>query len=492
MQRNLDLRFVIIGAGMSGMLAAIKLREAGYRDVTVLEKADRIGGTWRENHYPGLACDVPAHAYTYSFAPNPEWSAFFAPGPEIQRYFEKVAADYRLGEVIRFHQEVTSVTWENDAWQVRTGAGGHFPADVVIVASGVLHHPRFPDIPGLDSFQGRLAHSAQWDDSIELKGKRIGVIGTGSTGVQIVSAVSADAKSVSHFTRSAQWIMPVQQFAYTEEQKAAFRANPKLIDEIRYHPEYESNVRRFTTGIADPDTPEMKIIEKLCLDNLEQSVREPVLREKLRPNYRAACKRLIYSPDYYEVVQKYGVDIVREGIERIEAQGIRTRDGELHELDVIAVCTGYRVDRFIRPAVVRGRNGTMLDDVWAKSLTAYLAISLPDFPNFFLMQGPTSPVGNLSLIDVAENQWKYIQQLIDRVADGVCDEICASHAAMADFDQRRIAAAKRTIFASGCSSWYLDKEGVPITWPWGYDAFIQAMAKPVLADYDQRKSRKAA
>jgi cation diffusion facilitator CzcD-associated flavoprotein CzcO len=490
--RNLDLRFIIIGAGMSGMLAAIKLREAGYRHVTLLEKAGRIGGTWRENHYPGLACDVPAHAYTYSFARNPEWSAYYAPGPEIQAYFEKVAREHGVHEVTNFHQEVTGCTWESGAWQVTTASGECFSADFVIAASGVLHHPRMPDIAGLESFKGRMAHSALWDDSIELAGKRVGVIGTGSTGVQIVSAVARIAASMAHFQRSPQWIMPVQQFSYTEEQKAAFRRDPQLIDAIRYDREYEANVRRFTTGIADPDRPEMKIIEDLCRQNLEQNVRDPLLREKLRPDYRAACKRLIYSPDYYEVVQKHGVDIVREGIECVEPSGVRTRDGRLHELDVIALATGYRADRFIRPAVVRGRGGRLLDDVWATRATAYYAISLPDFPNLFFLNGPTAPVGNFSLIDVAERQWGYIEQLVEQVSAGACEEICASEAAMADYDERRIAAAKRTIFASGCTSWYLDSQGIPVTWPWGYDAFAEAMARPVLADYDQRKSREAA
>lgn len=489
MQTNLDLRHVVIGAGMAGMLAAIRLRDAGYRHVTVLEKADAVGGTWRENRYPGLTCDVPSHAYTYSFAPNAEWSAHLAPGPEIQDYFERVAADHDLHAVIRYGQEVDSLVFENGAWRIGTRAGLRLDADVVIAATGVLHHIRMPDIDGIDSFAGDAAHSARWDDSIALDGRRIGIIGSGSTGVQLVSALGARASKLQHFQRSPQWIMPVPNMPYSDEERAAFRRDPALIDAIRYNEEYQANVRRFSAGIIKADSEEIAIIETIVREHLERDVHDPILREKLRPTYRAACKRLIYSPDYYAKVQEYGVDIVTDAIERIEPQGVRTRDGVLHELDVLIYATGFRSDRFIRPAVVEGRNGRSLDTIWATHPTAYMAISLPDFPNLFFLNGPTAPVGNFSLIDVAERQWGFISQLIDRIASGECSEICVSDAAMDRYEEARITAAKGTIFASGCSSWYLDANGVPMTWPWSYDRFAEAMDAPDFADFDMATAR---
>ncbi len=488
MQRNLELRHVVIGAGMAGILAAIRLREAGYRHVTLLEKATKVGGTWRENRYPGLNCDVPAHAYTYSFAPNAEWSSYLAPGREIQTYFERVTAEHQLDKITHFGQEVESVTYADGAWRVATKAGLSCTADVVIAATGVLHHPRMPDIAGLDSFAGTAVHSARWDDTIPLDGQRIGVVGSGSTGVQIISALGSRATKLSHFQRSPQWIMPVANDPYSEEQRDAFRRDPALIDAIRYDPTYQANVLRFSAGIIRPDSEEMHIIETIVRDHLEQAVADPVLREKLRPNYRAACKRLVFSPDYYQTVQQHGVDIVVEGIERIEPKGIRTRDGTLHELDLIILATGFQSHRFIRPAVVTGRNGVALDDVWSKHATAYNAISLPDFPNFFFLNGPTAPVGNFSLIDVAERQWGYIEQLIDKVSSGECGAISASAEAMARYDRDRVAAAKGTIFASGCSSWYLDKDGVPMTWPWSYGHFAETMTRPVFEDFDMASS----
>lgn len=478
------LRIAAIGTGMAGILAAIRLHEAGQHEVAVYEKADRIGGTWRENTYPGLNCDVPAHAYTYSFAPNPEWSSFLAPGPEIQNYFEAVVDRHGIRSLIRFNQEVTSCVYRDGRWRIETAQGLKDEADVVIAATGVLHHPNQPQIPGLERFAGDSFHSARWDHSVPLDGRRIAIIGSGSTGVQIVSALAGRASRVTHIQRSPQWIMPMPNEPYTDEQRAAFRANPALIDRIRYGEEYTSWVRRFTQAIIDHESPEIAEIEAMVRDNLEQSIQHPVLREKLRPSYRAACKRLIYSPDYYQVVQRPDVDVVVGRIECIEPQGVRMRDGSLHEADVLVLATGFQALRFMRPMTVHGRDGADLDAFWAAHPTAYLGISMPEFPNFFMINGPTGPVGNFSLIDIAERQWGYIEQLIGALASGRCREISVGAETMTDYEQRRIAAAKKTIFASGCSSWYLDADGVPSSWPWSYDAFAEQTAAPRFEQFD--------
>ncbi|OAN66663.1 flavin-containing monooxygenase [Sphingomonas sp. TDK1] len=479
------LTCIVIGAGMSGILAAIRLRERGD-DVIVLEKGATVGGTWRENRYAGLTCDVPAHAYTYSFAPNPAWSRYFATGSEIQEYFEGVVDRCGVREAIRFGVEVAEAAWQNGKWHVEAKDGSRYEADVLIAATGVLHHPRYPDIKGMDTFSGQAFHSARWPDQIDLAGKRVGVIGNGSTGVQIVSALAGVAAHVDHFQRSPQWIMPVQDFAYSEEERARFRADPAAIDAIRFDPEYVGNVRRFNNAIIDPASEAMAFIESIVRQNLEASIADPVLREKLTPDYRAACKRLIYSPSYYAQVQRDDVDVVRAGIEAIEPEGVRTRDGALHGCDVIVYATGFHADRFVRPINIVGRDGIALNDVWARRPSAFLAISVPDMPNLFMLNGPTGPVGNFSLIEIAEAQWGYIAQLIQRIESGEADEISPTHAAMASYEERRIAAAKTTIFASGCSSWYLDAEGVPQSWPWSYDRFFEEMRAPELSAYDVR------
>ena len=482
------LRVVVIGAGMAGILAGVRLLERGNSNFAIYEKGHGVGGTWRENRYPGLTCDVPAHAYTYSFAPNPEWSAFYAGGREIEAYFQKVFDDHGLGEYTRFDTEVTGCEYDDDThkWTVTLSDGTTDIADVVIAASGVLHHPNYPEIEGMDSFEGRMFHTARWEDDVELDGKRVGVIGNGSTGIQLVTALADRAETLVQFQRSPQWIFPGEQFEYPEEQKAAFRENLDLIDQIRFGDEYWDGIRRFNKALVDTEGPEMKAIEQICLDNLENSVSDPELKEKLRPDYRAGCKRLIYSWCYYDKVQQPSVVVERRGIDRIIPTGVRMDDGSEHELDVLLLATGFEADRFIRPTTVTGRGGVDLDDAWAKRPTAFMAISIPDFPNFFMLNGPTGPVGNFSLIDIAEKQWVYIAQLMDKLAAGEAQEISPSHEAMADYEERRIAAAKNTIFGTGCNSWYLDDEGVPSSWPWSYEAFDEAMAEPELEKFDIR------
>lgn len=478
-----SLRIAILGAGMAGMLAAIRLRQEGKHDVVVYEKADRVGGTWRENTYPGLACDVPAHAYTYSFAPNPEWSSYLSPGPEIQRYFESVAEQYQLDQVIQYGQEVTRCEWQDGRWQIETAAGIRDQADVVIAATGVLHHPRMPEIDGLDTFQGSCFHSAQWDHSVPLDGKRIAVIGCGSTGVQIVSALAGHASKLVHIQRSPQWIMPTPNMPYSEEQKAAFRADPALIDEIRYNKDYIAAVRRFTDAVADMNSPEIGEIEAIVKQHLEDSVRDPILREQLRPTYRAACKRLIYSSDYYEKVQRPDVEIAIGAIDRVVSNGVHMADGSFHEVNILVLATGYHADRFVRPMKVSGRDGLKLDELWSRAPTAYLGISVAGFPNFFMLNGPTGPVGNFSLIDIAERQWGYIEHLLADLTSGKANSIELKKETLQDYDARRIEAARNTIFGSGCSSWYIDATGVPASWPWSYDAFAELTTKPVVSEY---------
>lgn len=469
---------------MSGLLCAIKLKERGDCNYVVYEKGDKVGGTWRENHYPGLACDTPAHSYAYSFALNPDWSSYYAPGPEIREYFEKITDRYGVRENIAFNTEVASCIYVDGRWRITTKDGRTDVADVVIAASGVLHHPQLPDIAGLSDFKGEWFHSARWDDSVPLDGRRIGVIGNGSTGVQIVSALARRAQRVVHFLRSPQWIMPCTNPRYSAEQRQAFAADAAKIIDVRSGPEATARRARFTSAIIDVDSPELAEIQGIVEKNLEDSIKDPALREKLRPDYRAACKRLVFSPDYYNAVQEPTVTVETCGIERVEASGVRLKDGSFHELDVLALATGFKVDQFVRPMKILGRGGADLDEFWAEHPRAYYAVTVPNFPNFFLLNGPTGPVGNFSLIDISERQWAYIDQLIDQLRNGNCVAVEPTMAALEDYEARRIQAARKTVFASGCKSWYLDATGVPLVWPWSYAYFLEAMSSPKLDDYE--------
>ena len=481
---------IVIGCGMSGILAAIKLKNSGKKFI-ILEKAKILGGTWRDNTYPGLTCDVPSHAYTYSFEPNPEWSRVLPPGAEIQQYFQMVYDKYGVGEYVQFNTEITNAQWQGDAWQLEDQHGKRYEGRVVVAATGVLHHPNYPQIPGLQDFEGDVIHSARWDHSVPLEGKRIAVVGTGSTGVQIVSAL-AECSKVRHFQRTAQWIFPVENPAFTEEQRAEFRSNRELLVYLQREPTYLANVERFTQGVLDPDSEQIQEIQKLCQENLDNSVADPALRKKLQPHYRAGCKRLIYSPDYYKAIQQPHSELVTEGIEKVEKNGIRTSDGVLHEVDIVVLATGFKADRYVRPMHVVGLQGKTLEQAWSNVPTAYKSISVPDFPNFYFMNGPTSPVGNFSLIDTSEMQWGYIWQLIERVGkDGVVG-LSARPEALAYYDQDRLQAAKGSVFGSGCNSWYLDKNGVPNTWPWSQSRFREEMSQPVWQDYTHHQTESVA
>jgi cation diffusion facilitator CzcD-associated flavoprotein CzcO len=476
------LRCAVIGAGMAGILSAIKLTEAGITDFTVYEKADRVGGTWRENTYPGLSCDVPSHLYSYSFALTSEWSRRFAPGPEIQAYFERVAEEHGVLQRVRFGDAVTRCEFSDGTWHLTTASGKRDDVDVVIAATGVLHHPRYPEIDGIDTFAGAMFHSARWDHRVQLDGTRVGIIGTGSTAIQIVSAIVDRVAALSLFQRTAQWVMPQENPAYSDEEQAAFRAQPERLADL--HQNLSDMFDLFANAVVDSESAELKLVEQACLANLENNVRDPELRERLRPDYRAACKRLIISPNFYDAIQRPNAELVTDAIERIEPGGIRTKDGRLHELDVLVLATGFKTDAFMRPMTIAGRNGTTLEQAWTPRPEAYLSISIPDFPNFFMLNGPNGPVGNFSLIEVAELQTRYVMQLIERIRAGECREVCATRQALVEFERAREVAAQRTVWVTGCRSWYLDDRGLPAVWPWSFVRFREAMKTPDPTKYE--------
>jgi cation diffusion facilitator CzcD-associated flavoprotein CzcO len=477
-----EIRVAVIGAGMSGILTGIRLLEAGISNFVIYEKAASCGGTWRENSYPGLSCDVPSHHYVYTFEPNPEWSHMFSPGPEIRAYFERTAEKYGVASYIRYNTEVVAAEFNDDRWHLRFADGGGDEATVVIAATGVLHHPVYPDIDGLDTFAGPCFHSARWDHGVSLAGKRVGIIGTGSTAIQIVTGIVDEVASLDLFQRTAQWVLPYPNEPYSEEQKAEFRANPAKMSELFWHmsDQFTNSFARAVIG----DETQMARIEQRCRMNLEHNIHDPELRARLTPDYKVACKRLIMSDSFYAAIQKPNAHLVTDGIARIEAQGVRTRDGVLHELDVLVLATGFDGHRFMRDIDIRGQGGVKLDDAWSQSLEAHRCLAVPGFPNFFMLIGPNSPIGNFSLILIAEMQVDYILKLIERIRAGACRALAPSAEATRRFNAEIRDAMKHTVWVSGCRSWYLDKNGTPITWPWSFERFKDDMREPRWAEYE--------
>lgn len=467
-------RTIIIGAGMSGILMGYRLMQAGYDDFTIYEKGESCGGTWRENTYPGLHCDVKSHSYRYSFAPNPDWTEEFPAGPEIWGYFNRQAKELGVLEHIRFNTEVADGRWDGGKWQVTLKDGSTDEADILVSAAGFLHQINWPDIPGLDSFEGVKFHTARWDHSVSLEDKRIAVVGTGSTATQITTELAGKVKKFYLFQRTAQWVLNVPNEPYTPEQREEFRQKPELMQAIL--DETTTLNAELSAGLMYPDAPSRAQLIQNAEDNLA-TVRDPDLRRRLTPDYPLGCKRMIMSPNFYEAIQRPNTELVDEGIERVVPEGILTKSGRTIELDLLVLATGFHAQAYVRPVRLHGENGMDLDDVWAKRPVAYQTITVPEMPNFFMIGGPYSPVGNISLVTVSELQSGWIMECIDRIAaEGV--SMSPTHEATdAMMDDFREQAKKTTWYLGGCSSWYLDDEGVPGIYPYPSMKFMEDVTK---------------
>lgn len=478
---RMNPRVVIAGAGMSGMVMAISLLEAGFNDITIYEKADRIGGTWRENTYPGLACDVPAHMYTYSFAPNPDWNNRFAEGWQIQQYFERICAEKGLEKYIQFNAEIVNASYRDGSWEIDLKDGARDFADFFVSATGVLHHPLYPDIEGLESFAGEMFHSARWNHDVDLKGKRIGIIGTGSTASQIVPAIIDDVAHLTLFQRTAQWIATAPNKTYTDKDKARVR-NVPFLGKILH--KFYTRLFEMTTEAVTGNEKMHKRLDDNVRQNLERNVKDPVLKAKLTPDYQAACKRLIMSNDFYPAIQKDNAALVTESIERIVPGGVVTSDGKTHELDILVLATGFKAHNFMRPMTMTGVGGLTLEEAWDVAPRGYRSVAIPGFPNFFMLVGPNTPIGNFSLIATSEIQAAYIVKILKGFCKGEYRSLMPSEAATQKFNDAVKEGMKKTIWVTGCSSWYFDKDGNSALWPWAFKRFKQEMKNPMLDEYE--------
>jgi cation diffusion facilitator CzcD-associated flavoprotein CzcO len=464
---------------MSGLCMAMRLQQCGFDDFTIYEKARHIGGTWRDNKYPGLTCDVPSRLYQYSFAPNPGWSSFFSPGPEIEAYLARVAAEGGLLAHIRFGSEVTAAEFSSGRWLITTAGGEQAEYDFLICATGFLRVPRVPQLRGLEDFAGACFHSARWDQTVSLEGLRVGVVGTGSTGMQIVSAVAGRCAQLDLFQRTAQWVVPVPNFRYSSVALRLYRALP-FLNRLSYNG-IRALIEFFSYALVKPGL-RRRAVELVCRANL-RSVRDPELRRALRPDYTPMCKRLVVSSGFYRAVQRSDVSVVTSGIDRVVGSGVVTVDGVLHELDVLILATGFDAHAFMRPMKMTGRDGITLEEAWAEGPRAFQTVAMPGFPNCFMLVGPHSPIGNFSVISTAETQAEHVLYWIRGWCEGEFDTVEPTLAATERYNSLINEALPDTVWVTGCTSWYLGASGLPELWPWTPRRHRAMLGNPVRSDY---------
>ncbi len=471
----------IIGAGMSGLLMGIKLAEAGIDTFTIYEKASRVGGTWRENTYPGLACDVPARYYTYSFEPNPNWSELFAPGSEIQDYFERVTDDYGLRRHIRFGQEIEEGRFEDGRWHLRTAAGEQVVADFVVAATGFLHHPHVPDIAGLDTFDGPTFHTARWDHDVDLDGKRAGIIGTGSSGVQVISAIAERVGHLSVFQRTPQWILPFPNHRHSRLVRTLM-GHSRGLNRFAWRA-YRAGAESFAGEALVHPGWQRRVLSRICRAHL-RAVRDPELRRRLTPDYEPACKRLVLSGRFYQAMQHPNVELVDTDIDHVGPAGVVTKDGRLHELDVLVLATGFRVHDFMRPIELVGPSGNRLSELWEGRAISYRTVALPGFPNLFTVPGPFSPLANASIIEVSESQVALAMRWIELFRAGRVRSMAPTNEATQIFLDEVEAALPDTVWATGCRSYYLGADGRPEVWPWNARRHREMLSVLAVEDWE--------
>ncbi|WP_043627109.1 flavin-containing monooxygenase [Nonomuraea candida] len=456
---------VIVGAGFAGICMGIKLKQAGYHDFVILEKAAEPGGTWRDNTYPGCACDVPSHMYSYSFALNPGWSRMFAPQEEIRDYLRSCVAAYGLTPHIRYGAQVASLEYDDAAraWTVTTEAGGVLRPNAVVSAIGALHIPKFPEIAGRESFAGPAFHSAAWDHSADLTGKRVAVIGTGASAIQFVPKIAPAARHLTVFQRTAPWIHPKPDFAFSPAARRLLRL-PGAARALRagIYWALESRAAGFA---VDPRL--MKPHERLALRHLRAQVPDPGLRRALTPDYLIGCKRVIVSSDYYPALTRENVSLVTDGVTEIRERSLVDATGTEHPADVIVYGTGFKVTDALAEQRIIGRNGLKLQDAWRDGIEAYHGIATAGFPNLFFLLGPNTGLGHNSVVFMIESQVRYVIEclrLLSRTQARALD--VRPEAQRAHNDRLRARLDPLVWNAGGCRSWYLDEHGVNRTiWP---------------------------
>lgn len=460
----MPLDALIIGSGFAGVATAVRLREAGVRDIVVLERAASVGGTWRDNEYPGCACDIPSRLYSLSFAPNADWTRTYSAQPEIRAYLERIAHDWGIAPLIRFNHTVHAARWDAESlrWHVNTNHGP-LSASLVVLATGALSDAVLPDVPGHEAFRGAAFHSSQWDHTVPLAGTRTLVIGTGASAIQFVPQIQPNVASLTLFQRTPPWILPRHDRAYQPWERAAYQHVPGL-EQLARGVIYAS---REATFLAFRDVRLARVVQRLAIRHLHRQVRDPALREVLTPNYALGCKRILVTNEYYPALTQSNVSVVNTPIQRIVHDGVVTADGVRHHGDVLIYGTGFRpTDPPLAP-FVHGRDGQTLADAWGGSMHAHAGTSVHGFPNLFLVSGPNTGLGHSSQLYMIESQLRLVMSTVAYMREHQLAAVEPTAEAQQQWVHDVDARMQRMVWvAGGCRSWYLDDTGRNSTlWP---------------------------
>jgi cation diffusion facilitator CzcD-associated flavoprotein CzcO len=470
------LSFIIIGAGFGGVGMAITLQKKGEESFVILERSRDVGGVWRDNSYPGAACDVPSHLYSFSFAPNPNWSHVFAPQKEIYAYLQDTAHKYDLLRHIRFGAEVKEARYNEGAnlWEVTLTDGSTLAATHLVAATGQLSRPAYPKLKGKEEFEGHVFHSAQWDHDYDLTGKRVAGVGTGASAIQFVPAIAGKIAELKVFQRSPAYIIPRADRPYTDGEKARFKHAPLAMKFHRamIYLRYEARALAFTRfkGL-------MKIAIGVPFRRLlNKHVPDAALRAKLIPDYPMGCKRMLLSSEYLATMSRPNVDLITAGISHVTKHGIVTNDGSLHEVDAIIYGTGFKATEFLAPMRIVGRDGVELNQAWKGGAKAYLGMTIPNFPNFFMLYGPNTNLGHNSIVYMLESQIAHIMRCLKAKKDKGATRIEVDAQRYDDYNTGVQQRLKTTVW-NGCRSWYVDANGHNSTnWP-GFTVSYRAITK---------------
>ncbi|GAA2134978.1 NAD(P)/FAD-dependent oxidoreductase [Kitasatospora kazusensis] len=483
-QPSTHVRVAVVGSGFGGLGAGVRLRRAGITDFVILERADSVGGTWRDNSYPGCACDVPSHLYSFSFAPNPEWPRSFSRQPDIRAYLERVADTFGLRPHLRFNTEVTELRWDQQAahWRVTTTAGS-WTADAVVSAAGPLADPQIPDIPGLADFPGKVFHSSRWDHDFDLTGKRVAMVGTGASAAQIVPSIQPQVAKLTVFQRTPAWVLPRADREISAAEKWLHAAIPAT-GKLRRATLFALRELQVDAFVRRPGA--LKLVQRLAVRNLEQAVADPQLRAKLTPDYRIGCKRILLSNAYYPALAAPNAEVVAAGLAEVRGSTLVDADGGEHEADAIVFGTGFHVTDMPIGERVFGIDGRSLAQEWKGGMEALRGSTVHGFPNLFFVIGPNTGLGNNSMILMIESQLNYLVDALTTLSAIGATAIQPTARAQRRWNLELQHRMSRTVWTTGgCKSWYLEADGKnTVLWPGSTTSFRRATRRVDLAEYE--------